>query len=175
MRGKRQSRAIDTFAYSLEENLHSLVYEIATRTYRHGGYQYVSVHEKKRRDLAVASVRDRVVHRYVYDQLVARYDDSFDPDVWSCRTAKGLHGALQRSQGLLGKHAGSYVWRADIMKFFDHVQHMALMAVLGRKIDTNSELFWLCRQIIDSYNAQSVSQSVSQSRHTHRQSHFANL
>ncbi|MFZ1802010.1 MAG: hypothetical protein WAU03_03815 [Candidatus Saccharimonas aalborgensis] len=142
-RGKRQSRAIDTFAYSLEENLHSLVYDIATRTYRHDGYQYVSVYEKKRRDLAVASVRDRVVHRYVYDRLVARYDSSFDPDVWSCRTAKGLHGALQRTQDLLGKHAGSYVWRADIMKFFYHVQHAArcaLCASSGREL--SARLAW---------------------------------
>ena len=69
-RHKKPSRSIDEFAYYLEANLRLLVQDIGQHTYRHGTYQTVVVHEKKRRDLAVASVRDRVVHRLVYDELV---------------------------------------------------------------------------------------------------------
>ncbi len=122
------------------------------RTYAHGDYQHVMVQEKKRRDLAVASVRDRVVHRYVYDQLVTIFDHSFDPDVWSCRTSKGLHKALNRTQLLLCKYPLAYIWRSDITKFFDHIRNDALLAAIARKVNKDSGLFWLCRQIIASYD-----------------------
>lgn len=57
-RGKKPSVAIDAFSYDLEAGLTLLVHEVTTRTYHHGGYQKVSIYEKKRRDLAVAEVRD---------------------------------------------------------------------------------------------------------------------
>lgn len=72
-KGKQPSRGIDEFAYYWERNIAELTAQINAKTYRHGGYQRVVVSDKKRRDLAVAMVRDRVVHRYVYDQLVALY------------------------------------------------------------------------------------------------------
>jgi len=84
-------------------------------TYRHVGYSHRIVNEKKRRDIAVASVRDRVVHRLLYDYLVPLTDMQFDYDVWSCRMGKGLHAALRRTQYFLNKYDHSYVWRADIV------------------------------------------------------------
>src|ERR1035437_93088 len=84
-KGKRPSRVIDEFAYNLETNIEELATEINSKTYKHGGYQAVILHEKKRRDLAVATVRDRVIHRLLYDYLLEKFDHSFDPDVWSCR------------------------------------------------------------------------------------------
>ncbi len=155
-RGKKHSSAIDTFAYSLEQELAQLAHEVATRSYRHGGYQKVMVREKKRRDLAVASVRDRVIHRYVHDRLVDCYDASFDPDVWSCRRGKGLYGALARTQVLLARYPYAFVWRADIHKFFDHVDHARLERAVERKLEPSSELAWLCRQIIESYTTTSI-------------------
>lgn len=49
--------------------------------YEHGVYGYKIVNEKKRRDIAVAGVRDRIVHRLLYDYLVAICDKNFDYDV----------------------------------------------------------------------------------------------
>ena len=46
-KGKRLSRAIDTFAYQLESELYVLAHDIDLRAYRHGGYQAVTVREKK--------------------------------------------------------------------------------------------------------------------------------
>lgn len=153
IKGKRRSKVIDQFAYYIEYNLRQLTQQISNRTYVHNGYQRVIVHEKKRRDLAVASVRDRVVHRLVYDRLVNVYDKSFDADVWSCRTGKGLHKALLRSQNFLIKHNNSFVWRADIAKFFDHVNHQILINCLLNKLGQDDDSIWLCRQIISSYLA----------------------
>lgn len=150
-RGKKPSYAIDKFVYHIERNLADLARDIEQRVYCHGPYQKLTVTEKKRRDLAVAGVRDRVVHRYVYDQLVKQFDASFDPDVWSCRGGKGLHKALARTQALLAKYPDSYVWRADIRKFFEHVDHARLLQAIERRVAKESELFWLCEQIIASH------------------------
>lgn len=160
-KGKRATAAIDEFAYNLEDNLARLTTELQTQTYHHGGYQKVVLVEKKRRDLAVAGVRDRVVHRLLYDYLVEAYDKNFDPDVWSCRAGKGLHKCLARTQKLLRQSSQSYVWRADITKFFDNVDQAVLLECLSRKIGDDKAALWLCQEVVGSYNW-SVSQSVSQ-------------
>jgi len=153
-KGKHPSLTIDRFAYNLEADLAQLADELARRTYKHGGYQKIIVREKKRRDLAVASVRDRVVHRLMYDYLLPKFDPSFDPDVWSCRKDKGLHKCLVRTQQLLQKHQTDYVWRADITKFFDFVDQRLLLDCLSRRVGRDTTAMWLCREVIDSYSVQ---------------------
>lgn len=102
-KGKSASAAIDHFAYNVEENVLRLSHDIQKKTYQHGDYQRITLQEKKRRDLAVAGVRDRVVHRLLYDYLLASFDPTFDFDVWSCRKGKGLHACLNRTQQCLGQ------------------------------------------------------------------------
>ena len=134
-RGKQPSRDIVAFEINLEYNLLRLCAELNTWQYEHSGYHHRIVNEKKRRDIAVASVRDRVVHRLLYDYLVPLVDSRLDYDVWSCRRNKGLHKALQRSQHLLSSSSHGWVWRADISKFFDHVEHNILKRCLRRFVD----------------------------------------
>jgi RNA-directed DNA polymerase len=151
-KGKKPTLPIDRFAFGLENYLARLSNELTDRSYRHGGYKEVSLTEKKRRDLAVASVRDRVVHRLLYDHLLDIFDIGFDPDVWSCRTGKGLHKCLARTQRLLQKYNASYIWRADITKFFDTVNQAVLLKCLARRIGHDKTAMWLCQEVIDSYS-----------------------
>lgn len=152
-RHKKPSYPIDTFAYSVTANLQQLTHDIEQQMYQHGPYQAIVVHEKKRRDLAVASVRDRVVHRLVYDELMHVFDHMLDPDVWSCRPGKGLYGCLRRTQQILVRYPNTFVWRMDITKFFDNVNHATLLACLARK-NLQPEIMLLCQQIIDSFHTQ---------------------
>jgi retron-type reverse transcriptase len=158
-KGKRPSRAIDEFAYNLEANIADLAADLTDRSYRHGDYQKIIVHEKKRRDLAVAGVRDRVVHRLLYDYLVDVYDKSFDPDVWSCRAGKGLHECLSRTQQLLRKYPDNYIWRADIRKFFDSVDHKRLSGCLERMLCEDDPALWICEEVNASYYSSSAKNS----------------
>ncbi len=160
-KGKKPTTSIDNFFYYLEENVTGLSREISDKTYKHGDYTAVVLQEKKRRDLAVASVRDRVVHRLLYDYLIDVFDKSFDPDVWSCRTGKSLHKCLIRTGKLLRKHSGSYIWRADITKFFDNVQHGTLLECLARKISKDDQAMWLSTEVISSYNIKPASQPAT--------------
>lgn len=151
-KGKKPRLSIDYFAYNMEEDLTCLATELTSRTYEHGGYDQVIVREKKRRDLAVSSVRDRVVHRLLYDHLLPIFDPVFDYDVWSCRKNKGLHKGLARTRYLLGKYNSSYIWRADITKFFDSVEHQLLIECLNRRIGYDETAMWLCQEVINSYS-----------------------
>jgi len=148
--GKKPSLAIRAFETNLEDNLLRLSYDLSIGTYRHEVYAHKIINEKKRRDIFVASVRDRVVHRLLYDYLVPLFDRRFDYDVWSCRTSKGLHAALKRVSYLKKKHPGAYIWRADIKKFFDHVDHAVLRDCL-RSVVIDTTALKICDETIDSF------------------------
>jgi len=114
--GKRRSEAILLFEYNLEAELFQLWQEINAGDYRHGGYQIFVVTDNKRRVIKVAGVRDRVVHRLLYNYLVPIFDKTFIYDAWSCRRGKGLDGAIKRAQGFLQEYPRAYVWRGAVSK-----------------------------------------------------------
>jgi retron-type reverse transcriptase len=105
-KGKRASAEMHDFQYHLEKNLYELSRDLQNGSYRHGGYRKFIVCDNKRREISVASVRDRVVHRLIYDYLEKIYDKTFIYDAWSCRKGKGLLGAIERAQGFLKRYAG---------------------------------------------------------------------
>jgi hypothetical protein len=84
--------------------------------------------------------------------LVERFDARFLFDVWSCRRGKGLHGAIDRAQRFLASFPRCVVWRADIARFFDNVDHVLLRSCLRRRI-TDPTAWFLLDQVIDSYPA----------------------
>lgn len=146
--GKRLSRAIITFEYNLEDNLAQLAKDLQNKHYHHQPYKRMVVNDSKRRTIAVASVRDRVVHRLLYDYFVPHMDPRFDYDVWSCRIGKGLQGAIERSQALLQKYPDAWVWRSDVTKFFDSVDHETLRSTVRHFILDTIALDLLDRVVV---------------------------
>jgi len=126
--GKRRSPAFEHFRYHLEANLRALSEETSGGRYRHGPYATFTVHDPKTRLIAVAPLRDRLIHRLLYDELVARFDRVFLHDVWSCRREKGLLRAIDRAQAFLRSFPASVIWRGDIARFFESVDHARLRA-----------------------------------------------
>ena len=96
-------------------------------------------------------MRDRVVHRLLYDYLVTLYDKTFIFDAWSCRKGKGLHEAVARAASFMGKYHDAWLWRADIEKFFDSVDQTVLRELLQRR-PTDPRAIWLLNDIISSYS-----------------------
>lgn len=132
--GKIASREIIEFEYFLEENLRRLETDLSGGNYRHGNYRQFEVTDNKRRKINVAGVRDRVVHRLIYEYLKRIYDKTFVYDAWSCRDGKGLIGAVKRAQEFLRRKPGSFVWRSDIRKFFDSVDKEILLDLIKRRV-----------------------------------------
>lgn len=141
---------MDLFIFNLEETLSLLHRELNDGTYRHGSYRIFTVNDNKRREIAVAPIRDRAVHRLMYDYLVEIYDKTFLFDVWSCRKGKGLVGAIERTESFLRSYPESFVWSADVKKFFDSVEHETLLSIISRRISDTKALS-LAREIIKSY------------------------
>jgi retron-type reverse transcriptase len=133
-KGKCASSEIIDFEYYLEDNLRRLEADFASGSYRHGSYRQFEAVDSKRRLIKVAGVRDRVVHRLIYEYLKAIFDKMFIYDVWSCRDSKGLIGAVRRAQEFLRQQPGSYVWRSDIKKFFDNIDKEILFNLIKRKV-----------------------------------------
>src|SRR3989338_9306558 len=150
-RDKKSSPEILVFQYDLETNLFKLQKELDNGTYRHGGYRVFTVQENKKRTISVTGVRDRVVHRLVYEFLVSLYDPTFIFDIWSCRKGKGLISGIKRTQKFLNSYPSGYVWRADITKFFDNVDHQTLFRSLERKVSHPKDKK-LLKEIIASFS-----------------------
>ncbi|MDD2758609.1 MAG: hypothetical protein PHD72_04590 [Patescibacteria group bacterium] len=156
-RGKRKIKELEYFQYFLEDNLWRLFADLNHGQYTHGPYRHFTVKDNKRRDIAVASVRDRVVHRLVYGYLVEIYDQTFIYDAWSCRKGKGLIGAIARTEKMFKKYSQSFVWRADIAKFFDNVKQGTLLDILSRRVK-EARATDLLNKIIGSYSCRSANE-----------------
>lgn len=149
-KGKRATAEMHNFQYCLEKNLLCLFEELNVGTYRHGGYKKFIVSDNKRREISVASIRDRVVHRLVYDYLNGTYNKTFIFDAWSCRVNKGLLGAIERAQAFLKRYPRGFVWKADIKKFFDSVDQKNLLEILSLRIK-DKKAYNLLGEIIYSF------------------------
>jgi retron-type reverse transcriptase len=149
-KGKKPSKAIIQFEYELLDNIVGLARELQSGTYKHGTYSHMIVNDNKRRDIAVASVRDRIVHRLLYDYLVPIWDKTFIYDAWSCRQNKGLHSAIDRAQFFMRIYSGCWVWRADITKLFDSIDKPKLSELIRRRV-SDSKALWLLDEVLDSY------------------------
>lgn len=151
-KGKRQTSEFHKFQYFLEKNLIALFHDLNDGNYKHGRYKKFVVSDNKRREISVAGIRDRVVHRFVYDFLTPIYDKTFIYDAWSCRVKKGLLGAIERAQYFLKRYPHAFVWKADVKKFFDSVDQETLLKILSLRIkDVKS--YGLIREIIESFRA----------------------
>lgn len=149
-RGKARSAAIEEFAYYLESNLLDLLADLLGGSYTHGTYKRFVVTDSKRREISVAAVRDRVVHRLLYDYLTRVFDHRFSYDAWSCRKDKGLTAAIKRVQEFARGFPRAYFWRMDIKKFFDSIHQPALIRFLGRP-GMDERALGVCKLIIRSY------------------------
>lgn len=150
-KGKKLSRELLEFQDQLEENLYRLFTDLQRGIYQHGSYNTFIVSDNKKREISVAGIRDRVVHRLIYDYLNSLYDETFIYDAWSCRLNKGLSAAIDRAESFFHSHPRSFVWRSDIQKFFDSVNHDILLDILSKKV-RDPVAFTLIEKIIRSFS-----------------------
>ncbi len=160
-RGKKWSSDLHVFQYKLEENLRELSDDLTSGVYKHGPYKTFIVNDNKRREVSVSTIRDRVVHRLIYDYLSHIYNKIFIYDAWSCRVNKGLMGAIERTQQFLKSFPDNYIWRGDVRKFFDSVDQETLLQLLARRV-SDSFAYSLMGEVIRSF---------ALNTHTHTHTH----
>ncbi len=148
--GKRRTLEMEHFQYFLEKNIYNLHNDLNFGNYHHAGYCKFIANDNKRREISVAEIRDRIVHRLIYEYLVEIFEKEFIFDVWSCRKGKGLIGAIEQTQKFLRKYPRNFIWRSDVRKFFDSIDHRELKNIIARKIP-NQSVIEIIDEIIDSY------------------------
>ena len=138
------------------DNILALHYDLADRTYKHGGYIAFNISDPKPRNIHKAIIRDRLLHHAIYRKLYPFFDRTFITDSYSCRIGKGTHKALNRFRefGLkVSKNNTKTCWvlKCDIRKFFANIDHDILTAILKKYIP-DENILWLLEEIIESFS-----------------------
>jgi RNA-directed DNA polymerase len=138
-RGKRRVKAVEGFEFSRESELLDLVNELAAGTWRHGPYREFIISDPKPRRITAASVRDRVVHQVVFEEVERAFEPIFLPVSFSARKGRGVHLALDEVSRAIERMRRQRVWpiwtlKGDVRKFYDSIDHQILLTLLGRRI-----------------------------------------
>ena len=142
-RGKRRRPDVDQWLLQEECELHALREELLGGTYRPGGYRFFEIREPKRRLIAAAPFRDRVVHHALCRFMAPVLERRFIAHSFSCQIGKGTMAARDCCRQLT--HRYEFVLKCDIRKYFPNLDH----AVLRSKLDGVSR----CPKVMDLIDA----------------------
>jgi len=155
VRGKRKRGDVNIFALRLVDNIAELYDDLISEKYIHGTYDEYMICDPKKRIIHKASVRDRLIHRLLYNALYPYFDKRFFDSSYSCRTGKGTHKA--RAQFRVYANTVSknytkpcYVLKFDIKKCFESINQGVLEGLLSAHIE-DKKIFHLLETVIDSF------------------------
>ena len=155
IRGKRKRHDVSIFAARLADNLDTLHHELISDTYTHGSYEEYVICDPKKRIIHKASVRDRIVHRLLYNALYSYFDRRFIHDSYSCRIGKGTHKARAQFRIYANTVSQNYtkpcfILKFDIKKCFESIDQGVLRHLLSAYIE-DKNILNLIVSIIDSF------------------------
>ncbi|MCK6529905.1 RNA-directed DNA polymerase [Myxococcota bacterium] len=146
-RGKRRRPDVAAFALDADRHVHRLARELASGAWHPGPYRLLRITDPKRRIVAAATVRDRVVHHAIHRVLAPRWDRSFLDQSYACLVGKGSHRAVLRFLGELRRYR--FVLQLDVRRYFYSIDREILRTlVYGRA--GGADLRALLDQVVDS-------------------------
>ncbi len=155
--GKKNKKDVILFQVKLMDNIFELHNDLKNKTYKHGEYKAFNISDPKPRQIHKATVRDRLLHHLIYQELYEYFDKKFIHDSYSCRENKGTHRAINRLREFHRKVSKNdtktcYVLKCDIKKFFANIDHAVLKKVLEKHIK-DKNILWLLGRVIDSFSS----------------------
>lgn len=148
LRGRGLKMPAVAFAADLETEVVALAHELRSGSYCPGAYHYFEIFEPKRRLVAAAPFRDRVVHHAICRVIEPIWERRFIADNYACRPGKGTHAAMRRARALARQDP--WALSCDIQRYFPSVSHEVLMGTLTRVI-ADERLLSLIRLILASH------------------------
>ena len=106
------------------------------------------IREPKRRLIAAAPFRDRVVHHALCNLMAPLLERTFIARSFSCQIGKGTTAARECCRRLVNRHR--CVLKCDVRKFFPNIDHGILLAKLGGQVRCAGAME-LIRKILASY------------------------
>jgi len=128
-RGKHRRLDVEAWRLREESELLALRAELLGGSYRPGPYRFFEIREPKRRLIAAAPFRDRVVHHALGRFMAPVLERRFIARSFSCQQGKGTMSARECCRQLTNRHR--YVLKCDVRKFFPNLDHAILRGKLN--------------------------------------------
>ncbi len=146
-RGKRGRPSVRAFELGAEREALRLHRELSAGGYRCGEYRLMALREPKRRLIAAACVRDRVVHHAVHRVLAPLLDPGLTDTTYACLPGRGSHRAVLAFVAALRRYR--YVLNLDVRHYFLSIDRRILIDLMVRRL-REARLVELLRTIADS-------------------------
>ena len=133
------------YAAHLESNLQTLHERMKSGTYRAPPVRRVHIPKGSKagsetRPLGIPTFEDKIAQRSVSMVLEAIYEQEFYDCSYGFRPGKSAHQALDAMRNQLMKINGGWVLEIDFRKYFDSIDHKALVEVLRQRVMDGSIL-----------------------------------
>jgi RNA-directed DNA polymerase len=131
-KGKSRRPDVEAWWLARESELLRLRDELLSESYAPQGYRFFEIHSPKRRRIAAAPFRDRVIHHALCNYLTPLLEHRFIARSFSCQIGKGTTAARECCRWLTNRHR--YVLKCDVSKFFPNIDHQILHAKLSEMV-----------------------------------------
>lgn len=106
-KGKHTRTSVKQFLGNLNKNFTELTAEVNNQTTPLGVYRQFTLCDPKPRVIHAAAFKYRVLHHALMNLAGPVLDTALMPNVFACRTGKGLHKAIDYAQ----RQSQKYPWR----------------------------------------------------------------
>ena len=149
-RGKSRRPDVENWWMRREVEVAGLREELLSGSYVPGPYRFFTIHTPKRREIAAAPFRDRVVHHALCNFLTPLLERRFIARSFSCQVGKGTTASRECCRKLTNRRR--YVLKCDIRKFYDSIDHAILLSKLGALVRCPGVMMLIAR-ILAGYKA----------------------
>jgi retron-type reverse transcriptase len=163
-KGKNEKKDLVLFERYLEDNIFALHEQLKTNSYHHDSYKRFHIYDPKFRTISKATVKDRLVHHIVFNELNRIFDPVFVYHSYSSRKNKGTHLAINNLSSILRKSSknytiNTYALKCDVKKFFDNINHDILISLIQERIKDN-QFMNLTKEIIQNFDCGRVGKGI---------------
>jgi group II intron reverse transcriptase/maturase len=137
------------YSENLDENLKDLVRRLKRKAYRPQASLrvYIPKVTGKLRPLGMAAYEDKLVQSALAKVLMAVFEPKFSDTMYGFRPARNCHGALKELDYLIEKTKTNYVVDADILGFFNNLEHEKILELISFRL-SDPNILWLVKKTL---------------------------
>ncbi len=131
-RHKRRQPRMAAFEIDADTHILALQRALTAGRYRPDAWRLRVIRDPKTRLIAAPSIRDRIVHRALLDEIGPHYERSYIEQSFTGGLGRGPHRAVLQYLGWMRRYR--YRLGLDIRRYFPSVHHPTLCGLLFKKL-----------------------------------------